>query len=123
MAERRAHERHGIWFPVSVEVQQGERPRQLWAVCRDIGSGGILLSSSGGIEVGATVTLTFRSGPDDPVERRVEGRIVRIEAHQGDGGGTWPHRLGVAFAQPIPELDALLERWTLPSQSGPPPAS
>jgi hypothetical protein len=116
MSERRAHVRHGVWFPVSVETKD----RQLWAVCRDIASGGILLSSSGAIEVGASVTLTFRTGPDEPTQRKVEGKIVRLEPHHEDGGGTWPHRLGIAFAEPIPELDALLEHWTLPLSSCPP---
>jgi len=114
MSERRAHERHCIWFPVSVE--SGEKTT--WAVCRDIAAGGILLSSSGAIEIGVTVTLTFRTGPDDTSERKVEGNVVRIDRSHDDGGGAWPHRLGIAFAEPIPELESLLESWTLPPSSG-----
>jgi hypothetical protein len=70
------------------------------------------------MEIGATVTLTFRVGPDDPRERKIDGRIVRIDPHHDDGGGTWPHRLGIVFAEPIPELDSLIESWKLPPSSG-----
>jgi len=113
MSDKRAFDRHCIWFPVSVEAKD----RQVWAVCRDIGAGGILISSSGALEVGAAVTLTFRVAPDDARERKVEGRIVRIEPHKDDGGGTWPHRLGIEFLEPMPELDALLKSWEIPPSS------
>jgi hypothetical protein len=113
MSDKRAFERHCIWFPVSVEADS----RQMWAVCRDIGAGGILISSAGTIEVGAAVTLTFRGAPDAAHERKVEGRIVRIEPFKDDGGGTWPHRLGIEFLEPMPELDSLLKGWEMPPSS------
>jgi hypothetical protein len=114
MSDKRAFDRHCIWFPVSVETGA----RQVWAVCRDIGAGGIMISSAGALEIGAAVTVTFRIAPNDPAERKVEGRIVRIEPNQDDRDGTWPHRLAIEFLQPIPELDSLLENWTLPPSSG-----
>jgi hypothetical protein len=114
MSDKRAFDRHCIWFPVMVETET----RQVWAVCRDIGAGGILISSSGTLEIGAPVSVTFRVGPDDPHERTVQGRIVRIEPHTDDGGGTWPHRLAIEFLQPMPELDSLLKSWAQPPSSG-----
>jgi hypothetical protein len=114
MSEKRAFDRHCIWFPVSIEAGS----RQVWAVCRDIGAGGILISSAGALEVGATVTLTVRVAPDDPSERKVEGRIVRVEPHHDDGGGTWPHRIAIEFLKPMPEIESLLEKWVLPPSSG-----
>jgi len=113
MSEKRAFDRHCIWFPVSVETDT----RQVWAVCRDIGAGGILISSAGALEVGAAVTVTLRVAPDDPRERRVEGRIVRTEPHYEDGGGTWPHRLAIEFLEPMPELQSLVEKWSMPPSS------
>jgi hypothetical protein len=110
MSEKRAFGRHCIWFPVSVETDA----RQVWAVCRDIGAGGILISSAGALEVGAAVTITFRVAPNDTREQKIAGRIVRIEEHHDDGGGTWPHRLAIEFLEPMPELESLLEKWSMP---------
>jgi hypothetical protein len=114
MSDKRAFERSCIWFPVSVETDA----RQVWAVCRDIGAGGIMISSAGALEIGAAVTVTFRVAPDDPTERKVDGCIVRIEPNQDDGGGTWPHRMAIEFLRPMPEIDSLLKNWTLPPSSG-----
>ncbi len=77
-----------------------------------------MISSAGALEIGAAVTVTFRMAPHDPTERKVEGSIVRIEPNRDDGGGTWPHRMAIEFQRPMPELDSLLENWTLPSSSG-----
>jgi hypothetical protein len=114
MSDKRAFDRHGIWFPVSVETDA----RQVRAVCRDVGAGGIMISSAGAFEIGAAVTVTFRAAPDDPAERKVDGCLVRIEPNPEDGGGTWPHRMAIEFVRPMLELDSLLKNWTLPSSSG-----
>ena len=87
---------------------------EVWAVARDAGAGGILISSAGALAVGTEVTLTFRMAPDDPTEQRVKGKIVRFEPNRNDGGGAWPHRLAVAFDEPHPELESLLDSWTPP---------
>lgn len=105
--DRRARQRYLIWFPVTIEGAPGE----VWAVCRDASSGGILVNSAGLLEVGAKVAVTFRVRPEEPEERRVEGRIVRIERNEDDPLGPWPHRLAIEFEHAVPELEsALAER-------------
>jgi hypothetical protein len=110
MSEKRAFQRRGIWFPVTLETNTGE----VWAVARDAGAGGILISSAGALVVGTEVTVTFRMAPDDPTERKVKGKIVRFEPNRNDGGGAWPHRLAIAFDEPQPELESLLDSWAPP---------
>lgn len=83
----------------------------MWAVARDAGAGGILISSAGALDVGTEVTLTFRVAPNDPSERSVKGKVVRFEPHRNDGGGAWPHRIAVEFSRPLPELEAVFESW------------
>jgi PilZ domain len=107
MDEKRAFQRRGIWFPVTLETGSTE----VWAVARDAGAGGILISSAGALQVGTAVTVTFRVGPDDPTERRLPGTVVRFEPHRNDGGGAWPHRVAIEFAEPLPELESLFESW------------
>jgi hypothetical protein len=111
MDEKRAFQRRCIWFPVTLRTGTGE----VWAVARDAGAGGILISSAGALEVGTEVAVTFRVAPDDPTERKVQGKVVRFEPHHNDGGGAWPHRIAVEFSEPLPELEGLLESWAPPS--------
>ena len=110
MDEKRAFQRRCIWFPVTLRAGTSD----VWAVARDAGAGGILISSAGALAVGTEVTLTFRVAPEDPTERAVRGKVVRFEPHKYDGGGTWPHRIAVEFSEPLPELEALFEHWEAP---------
>jgi hypothetical protein len=105
--ERRAQPRHLIWFPVTIESSPGT-PGELWSVCRDVSTGGILVNAAGLLEAGAKVAVTFRVHPDDAEERRLEGRIVRIMPNTDDPLGPWPHRLAIEFDEPVPELEAIL---------------
>jgi hypothetical protein len=114
MNEKRAFQRRCIWFPVTLQASTGE----LWAVARDAGAGGILISSSGALAVGTVVTVTFRVAPDDPTERKVKGKVVRFEPNHYDGGGAWPHRIAIEFDEPLGELDALMESWSSRSTPG-----
>jgi hypothetical protein len=107
MDEKRAFQRRCIWFPVTLQAKAGE----VWAVARDAGAGGILISSAGALAVGTEVTVTFRVAPNDPSERQVKGKVVRFEPNHYDGGGAWPHRIAIEFDEPMGELDEVLERW------------
>jgi hypothetical protein len=111
MDEKRAFQRRCIWFPVTLTAGGTE----VWAVARDAAAGGILISSAGALDVGTEVALTFRVAPDDPNERTVRGKVVRLEPHKYDGGGAWPHRMAVEFAEPLPELEAVFESWEPPA--------
>jgi hypothetical protein len=107
MDEKRSYQRRCIWFPVTLNAGRSD----VWAVARDAGAGGILISSAGALDVGTEVTLTFRVAPNDPSERSVKGKVVRFEPHRNDGGGAWPHRIAVEFSRPLPELEAVFESW------------
>jgi hypothetical protein len=111
--EKRAYQRYALWFPVTVDSTSGK----IYAVCRDASAAGILISGSTGLAVGDRVHLHFRIGPDDPEERKVEGRIVRVEHPDEDPRAMWPHRMAVEFAEPVPALQSLFKR----ASSRPPP--
>src|SRR5262249_32303770 len=97
--EKRAYSRYSLWFPVTLEADS----RQVWAVCRDASAGGILISGSDGLSVGDVVTVSFRTSPDDRDERRISGRIVRVEGPDQNPRSVWPHRMAIEFAQPVAE--------------------
>jgi hypothetical protein len=110
MDEKRAFQRRCIWFPVTLKTGGTD----VWAVARDAGAGGILISSAGALDVGTEVTVAFRIAPDDPGERTVRGKVVRFEPNRNDGGGAWPHRIAVEFSEALPELEAVFESWEPP---------
>ena len=82
VGDKRSYSRYALWFPVTVDGAA----RQTWAVCKDVSAGGILISGSSGLAIGEVVTLNFRLTPDSE-ERRMTGRIVRIETR----AGIWPY--------------------------------
>jgi hypothetical protein len=101
--ERREHTRHTIWFPVTLTLGSTE----VWAICRDASGGGIRISSTTELEVGAIVSVVFRVTPGDAKDHVVRGRIVRIEA-ASRAGGTWPHEIAIEFDEAQPSLEAQL---------------
>jgi hypothetical protein len=103
--EQRRDARYTLWFPV--DVQTADEKHTL-AVAKDVSKSGIGVSSSTGLEVGATVTLTFKVPPDTGEQRTVSGTVARHERNPDDPHGMWPHRIGIVFAEPMPELEALL---------------
>jgi hypothetical protein len=107
--ERREHDRYPLWFPVQLDseaVQEG------MAVSHDTSRTGILLAVAAPLDVGTEVTLTFRVPPDSPDERRVKGRVVRVEPNSADPFGLWPHKMAIEFAEPEPELESILRDET-----------
>ncbi len=113
MGEKRSFDRYALWFPVTIDAST----RQVWAVCKDVSVGGILISGSAGLAVGDVVTLTFRVSPDAE-ERRLSGRIVRVDAPDGSPWAAWPHRMAIEFLEPDRTLQAAFVR----ASSRPPPA-
>jgi hypothetical protein len=113
MEEKRSHNRHTLWFPVTVDLVS----RKVWAVCRDASAGGILLTGSAELNVGDVVTVIFRISPAAP-ERNVPGRIVRVELASDDPRSVWPYRMAVEFLEPDATLQSMFER----ASSRPPPA-
>lgn len=78
-------------------------------VSRDVSTRGILLSAAEELKPGSKVVVTFRVLPDEKNERRVEGRVVRVEPNKEDPDGLWPVRLAVEFDEQLPELERQLK--------------
>lgn len=112
MADKRQHERHALWFPVTVDLATG----QVWAVCKDVSAGGVLISGSQSLRVSEAVTVVFRVSADSP-ERRIAGRIVRVEPPDQSPRAVWVHRMAIEFLEPDETLAGLYEKasWNPPS--------
>lgn len=104
MSERRANERHQVWFPMTVVTATGE---QGTAITYDLSATGVLIACPGRLEVGERVTLRFslRAGEE---ERAFAGKIARVE-ESADDLGPWRFRMAVELDEACPELDGLLE--------------
>jgi hypothetical protein len=113
MTEKRSHARYALWFPVTVDVDS----RQVWAVCRDASAGGILVTGSAELNIGEFVTLSFRVSSDEQ-ERKVSGRIVRVERSDDNPRAVWPFRIAIEFLKPDATLQSNFART-----SSRPPAS
>lgn len=115
MNDKRAFTRYSLWFPVTIDAQA----RKVFAVCQDASAGGILISGSDELTVGDCVTVRFRTSIDDPEERSIAGRIVRVEPVDDDPRSVWPHRMAIEFAEPVIELEGLFTR----ASTRPPPGA
>ncbi len=105
MSERREHSRHEVWFPVEVEVPDGTAV----AVSYDLSKGGLLMAAGGKVDIGTELTVTFKVTRDGP-ERKVRGRIVRVERNPPSVDSRWLYKLALEFAEPQPEIEALLKQ-------------
>ena|SRR5688500_666139 len=103
--EQRRDARYTLWFPVDVETADA---KHTLAVAKDVSRSGIGVSASAGLEVGTTVTLTCKVPPDTGEQRTVTGTVTRHQKNPEDPHGMWPHRVGIAFDEAIPELESLL---------------
>jgi hypothetical protein len=112
MQEKRSYSRYALWFPVTIDSPAN----QVWAVCNDVSAAGILISGSTALKVGDAVTVSFRVSQDSP-ERKLAGRIVRVEARDEDPRSVWAHRMAIEFVEP----DATLQASFSPASSRPPP--
>lgn len=101
--ERRANERHRVWFPMTVVTDDGGKGT---AITFDVSATGVLMACPGELKLGSRVTLRFTLSTEDE-ERVVSGTVRRAELNPGDA--RWRHRLAVEFDEPHPELEALLE--------------
>jgi hypothetical protein len=78
-----------------------------------------MITGSAELKVGDEVTVSFRVSPQDTEERRLEGRIVRVERETDDPRNVWSHRMAIEFLEPDAALQALFKR----ASSRPPPAA
>lgn len=79
------------------------------AVSHDTSQKGIQLATATPLDVGAMVMVTFRVPPDGGLERRVKGRVIRVEQNVDDPYGLWPQKVAVEFDEQHPDLENLLE--------------
>ncbi|MBK7580546.1 MAG: PilZ domain-containing protein [Myxococcales bacterium] len=96
---RRENDRYQVWIPVKVDAL-----REGIAVTHDANSRGVLMLTASTLDPGATVEVALKL-PDEPVPRRVTGRVVRVEENLADPHGLWPHRMAIEFDQEVKELE------------------
>ena len=112
--DKRQHGRYNVWFPVTLDVAGA----QVWAVCHDASSSGILVFCSSALALASEVAVRFRVVPEEAEERTIRGRVVRLESLEHQPREVWTHRMAIEFFEPIPELEGVLRR-----QSTRPPTS
>lgn len=101
--ERRSYRRYALWFPVTLTCGG----RSAWAICRDAGTGGMLVSSTAAATVGEEVTLTFRVRPQDQ-DIDAKGVVVRAWRNDDELLLAFPTRIAIEFDGPIRQLDSIL---------------
>jgi len=103
MSERREQNRYSVWFPMKVQTPTIDDDV---AVSRNVSDTGLLMVAARVLEVGASITVTFRISKDTP-ERTMQAKIVRCEPNP-ESSGLWPYRIAVEFAETHSELEELL---------------
>lgn len=101
--QKRSAERHAVWVPVQVSGESGD---VTLGVSDDVSEGGVRIVSPVTREVGSKVEVALHF--PDGTKRNVTGQVVRIEPNE-DPDGLFPHRVAVAFSEPIEGLEPLLE--------------
>ena len=118
---RRENERYQVWIPVKVDAL-----REGLAITHDASSRGVLMLTASTLEPGSPVEIALKM-PDDPVPKRITGRVVRVEDNDQDPHGLWPHRMAVEFDEELPDLEwvvgtnAMPERRKDPNRNSDPP--
>jgi hypothetical protein len=107
MVDRRRGKRLRSWFVVRLD---SEAKGGWLAMTRNMSLSGAMVATASRLEVGQTVTLTFKVPPDFNEERTVGGTIVRVQPNAEDPDGLWPHRVAVEFSEEHPEVEPRLAR-------------
>jgi hypothetical protein len=107
---RREAERYQVWIPVKVDTL-----REGLAITRDASSGGVLMLTASTLEPGSSVEISLKM-PDDPVPKRVTGRVVRVEDNTDDPHGLWPHMMAVEFDEEVQDLEWVAGSSALPER-------
>lgn len=108
-SDQRRYARYKIWFPVTLEVATG----QVWGICRDVSSKGIMISSGVILERSDRVRAIFKIAPDD-VERRASGIVVRTWRNEDELHLAFPFRLAIEFDDAIADLEPRLRESIRP---------
>ncbi len=114
-SQRRRHCRSLLNTPVKMrrDSRTGQGATPIAATSQDVSLGGIGIVVPRSLVLGSQVQLEFGLPGDAQSGRplEVEGTVVRSDAVLA-GAGKVVCRLGVQFAHPIPEMEALLRGYT-----------
>lgn len=106
--ESRVHPRYRVWLPVQLA---GDTLEGALAVSKDASEGGMYLSASEPLGIGAAVRVSFTLlEGGEPRTHETTGEITRMERNTDDPHGPWPYRIALRFHQPMPGLSAALEQ-------------
>ena len=103
--DRRTYERRRIWFPVTLAQPDGP---DLQGVCHDASTRGLLVHTKASLEGGKPIRVTLFI-PSHPNGHVVGAAVVRSSPNAQDPDGMWPHRVALAFDEPVSELADLTE--------------
>jgi hypothetical protein len=104
MSERRNYVRFVVWFPVTLQTSAGA----VGAICRDVGSGGMLLSCGTLLPADSVTTCRFRLSLDSSDELTVRGRVVRSDKNQDDLELVFPFRVAIEFDTARTDIEEML---------------
>jgi len=110
LMSRRGTDRYQVWIPVKVDAL-----REGLAITHDASSRGVLMLTASKLTEGSSVEISLKF-PNEPVPKRVTGRVVRVEDNAADPHGLWPHRMAVEFDEPVPDLEWVVGSGTVPER-------
>lgn len=108
MTDKRSYHRFKIWFPITLDIDT----REVWAICRDASSGGLLVSAESTLDVGTKLVARFKVSPRARAERVLDATVVRQGASVGELMLAFPYRAAVEFTKPVHDLLDDLARFS-----------
>ena len=113
--ERRAERRYRVTLPVAIAAggPAKDPPFERIGLSRDASASGVLFNTRSCFAPGDEIDLTLHLSAAE--ERRVRGRVVRVETVPRDSDFLWRYLTAVRFVEPLPELVTKLEASARPS--------
>ena len=108
MSDKRNFHRFKIWFPITLVVAKSE----VWAICRDASSGGLLVSTEAPLAIGTKLVARFKVSPRARSERVLQAKVVRHESSVGELMQAFPYRAALEFGKPVHDLLDDLARFS-----------
>ena len=105
VSERRQYHRYVLWFPVTLLTTEGK----IGAICRDVSSGGMLVSAAVVVPPDSALTCRFRLSAEASDELVTRGRVIRCDRNVDDLELVFPYRVAIAFDPRPPEIEEALK--------------
>jgi hypothetical protein len=105
VSERRQYSRYVLWFPVTLVTTEGK----IAAICRDVSSGGMLVSAAIVVPPDSALSCRFRLSAEASDELVTRGRVIRCERNVDDLELVFPFRVAISFDPRKPEIEELLK--------------